>query len=136
MVEGAKPLQVGDICHPEARIVSVTNSSKGKTVKVKGHCYRNNRGRFIDYKNTFDTTEEPDYLVHLESDADVGVLQKNGLSGMICHHCFWLALPLFSAFNPRSPSRTLPISTFLSPVISSEPTKGPHQGRLCGLPAG
>ena len=58
-------------------------------VKVKGHCYRNNQpvievvssflyhGRFVDYENTFDTTEdsEPHYLVHLESDADVGVLQ-------------------------------------------------------------
>ena len=88
MVEGAKPLQVGDICRPEARIVSVINSSEGKIVKVKGHCYRNNqpvmevvssflyRGRFVDYENTFDTTEEPDYLVHLESDADVGVLQS------------------------------------------------------------
>jgi fatty acid synthase subunit alpha len=41
-VEGAKPLQVGDICRPEARIVSVTNSSEGNIVKVKGHCYRNN----------------------------------------------------------------------------------------------
>ena len=88
MIEGAKPLQVGDICRPEARIVSVTNSSEGKIVKVKGHCYRNDkpvievvssflyRGRFVDYENTFDTTEEPDYLVHLESDADVGVLQS------------------------------------------------------------
>jgi fatty acid synthase subunit alpha len=78
---------LGDICRSEARIVSVTNSSEGKVVKVKGHCYRNNRpvievfssffyrGRFVDYENTFDTTEEPDYLVHLESDADVGVLQ-------------------------------------------------------------
>jgi fatty acid synthase subunit alpha len=44
----------------DARIVSVTNSSEGKVVKVKGHCYRNNqpvievfssflyRGRFVD----------------------------------------------------------------------------------------
>jgi fatty acid synthase subunit beta len=87
MIEGAKSLQVGDICRPEARVVSVTNSSKGKIVKVEGHCYRNNqpvievvssflyRGRFFNYENTFDTTE-PDYLVHLESDADVGVLQS------------------------------------------------------------
>ena len=81
---------MGDVCRPEARIVSVTNSSKGKIVKVKGHCYRNNQpvievissflyhGRFVNYENTFDTTEdlEPDYLVHLESDADVGVLQS------------------------------------------------------------
>ena len=71
-----------------AAIVSVTNSSEGKIVKVKGQRYRNNqpvievvssflyRGRFVDYENTFDTTEEPDYLVHLESDADVGVLQS------------------------------------------------------------
>ena len=66
MVNGAKPLQVGDICRSEARIVSVTNSSEGKIAKVKGHCYRNNqpvievissflyRGSFVDYKNTFD----------------------------------------------------------------------------------
>ena len=85
MLAGAKPLQVGDICHPEARIISVTNSSEGNIVKVKGHCYRGNqsiievvslflyRGRFGDYENTFDTTEEPDYLVHLGSDADLGV---------------------------------------------------------------
>ena len=31
---------------------------------------------FVDYENTFDTTEEPDYPVHLESDADVGVLRS------------------------------------------------------------
>ena len=43
MVEGAKPLQVGDICRPEAHIVSVINSSEGKIVKVKGHCNRNNQ---------------------------------------------------------------------------------------------
>jgi hypothetical protein len=125
----------GDICRSEARIVSVTNSSEGKVVKVKGHCYRNNqpvievfssflyRGRFVGYENTFDTTEEPNYLVHLESDADVGVLQSN-LKGWFewddMSHRFWLALPLFSAFDPRSPSRTRPpIATFLSLVISS-----------------
>jgi fatty acid synthase subunit alpha len=34
------------------------------------------RGRFVDYENTFDTTEEPNYLAHLESDADVWVLQS------------------------------------------------------------
>ena len=131
MIEGAKPLQVGDICRPEARIVSVTNSSEGKIVKVKGHCYRNNqpvievvssflyRGRFVDYENTFDTTEEPDYLVHLESDMLESCNQRNGLSGMICHHRFRRAHPLFSAFNPRSLSRTRPpIATFPSPVIS------------------
>lgn len=88
MVEGAKPLQVGDICKAEARIVSVTNANEGKIVKVKGHVYRQGqavievvsaflyRGRFTDYENTFETTEEPDYMVTLETDADVGVLQS------------------------------------------------------------
>ncbi|KAF9490473.1 fatty acid synthetase alpha subunit [Pleurotus eryngii] len=88
MVEGAKPLQVGDVCKADARIASVTNSSEGKIVKVKGHVYRDSqpviqvvsaflyRGRFSDYENTFETTEEPDYLVPLENDAHVGVLQS------------------------------------------------------------
>jgi len=44
MIEGAKPLQVGDIGSPEACAVAVTNNSgEGKIVKVKGHHYRNNQ---------------------------------------------------------------------------------------------
>jgi fatty acid synthase subunit alpha, fungi type len=45
MIEGTRLLQVGDIYRPEARIVceTVTNSSDGKIVKVKGHCYRNHQ---------------------------------------------------------------------------------------------
>ncbi|KAJ6624064.1 fatty acid synthase [Mycena sp. CBHHK59/15] len=88
MVEGAKPLQVGDVCKAEANIVSVTNTDAGKVVKVKGHVFRAGkpvievvsaflyRGRFVDYENTFETTEEPDYIVHIETDAAVGVLQS------------------------------------------------------------
>jgi fatty acid synthase subunit alpha, fungi type len=88
MVEGAAPLQVGDVCKSEARIVSVVNNDSGKVVKVKGYVYRGTeavievvssflyRGRFTDYYNTFETTEEPDYLVAPETDADVGVLQS------------------------------------------------------------
>ena len=57
-------------------------------VKVKGFVHRQGqrvievvssflyRGRFLDHENTFDTTEEPDYVVSLQSDADVGVLQS------------------------------------------------------------
>ena len=90
MVEGAKPLQVGDVCRSEARIVSVVNNDSGKVVKVKGHVYRDGeavievtssflyRGRFVDYHNTFEVTEEPEYLVALETDTDVGVLQSKG----------------------------------------------------------
>ncbi|KAJ7227399.1 fatty acid synthase [Mycena pura] len=88
MVEGAKPLQVGDVCKAEATIVSVVNTDAGKVVKVKGHVFRAGkpvievissflyRGRFTDYENTFETTEEPDYIVKLENDAAVGVLQS------------------------------------------------------------
>ena len=88
MVDGAKPLAVGDVCKAEARIISVINANEGKIVKVKGFVYRQGqrvievvssflyRGRFSDYENTFDTTEEPDYVVSFQSDADVGVLQS------------------------------------------------------------
>lgn len=88
LVDGAKPLQVGDICKSEARIVSIINSNEGKIVRVKGYVYRRGeqvievvssflyRGRFTDYENTFETTDEPDYLVTLETDASVGVLQS------------------------------------------------------------
>ena len=88
MVDGAKSLRVGDVCKSEARIVSVVNSNEGKIVKVKGFVYRHAqpvievvssflyRGRFVDYHNTFETTEEPDYLVPLETDAAVGVLHS------------------------------------------------------------
>ncbi|EAU85370.1 fatty acid synthetase alpha subunit [Coprinopsis cinerea okayama7 len=88
MVDGAKPLRVGDVCNAEARIVSVVNSNEGKIVKVKGYVLSKGqrvievvssflyRGRFTDFENTFETTEEPEYLVPLESDAAVGVLQS------------------------------------------------------------
>ena len=88
IVDGAKPLAVGDVCKAEARIISVINASEGKIVKVKGFVYRQGqciievvssflyRRRFSDYENTFDTTEEPDYIIPLQSDADVGVLQS------------------------------------------------------------
>jgi fatty acid synthase subunit alpha, fungi type len=88
MVNGAKPLKVGDVCKAEARIVSVTNTNEGKLVKVKGHVYREGSpvievvsaflycGCFSDYHNTFETTEDPDYLVALMDDAAVAVLQS------------------------------------------------------------
>jgi fatty acid synthase subunit alpha, fungi type len=88
VIEGAKPLQVGDVCRAEARIISVMNTNEGKICKVKGHVYRGSkpvievlsaflyRGRFTDYLNTFETTEEPDYLAELVDDAAVGVLQS------------------------------------------------------------
>lgn len=88
MVEGEQPLQAGDVCKAEARILSVTNTNEGKIVKVKGHVLRGGqsiievvsaflyRGRFSDYENTFEITEEPEYMVTLANDAAVGVLQS------------------------------------------------------------
>lgn len=88
MVNGAKPLQAGDVCKAEARIVSVVNGDAGKTVKVKGYVTRDGkpvievvssflyRGRYADFGSTFELIEEPDYLVDLATEADVGVLQS------------------------------------------------------------
>jgi fatty acid synthase subunit beta len=88
MIDGAKPLKVGDVCKAEARISSVTNTNEGKIVKVKGHVCRGSqqvievesaflyRGRFSDYEITFEITEEPDYLVEVVDDAAVGILHS------------------------------------------------------------
>jgi len=88
MVEGTSPLEAGDVCHSEAKIVSVVNANEGKIIKVKGLVYRGEdpvievvssflyRRNFIDFQNTFDTTKEVDYSVALATDADVGVLQS------------------------------------------------------------
>jgi fatty acid synthase subunit alpha, fungi type len=88
MIEGVEPLKAGDVCTARARIVSVTNSDAGKTVKVRGHVLRAGkpvievtsaflyRGRFTDFAETFELVEEPDYIVPIDTDADVGVLQS------------------------------------------------------------
>jgi fatty acid synthase subunit beta len=88
LYDGGRPLYAGDVCRPEARIVLVVNSNDGKIVKVKGYVYCHSQpvikavssflycGRFTDYENTFEITEEPDYLVPLDTDAAVGVLQS------------------------------------------------------------
>ena len=88
LVESARPLQAGDICNAEATIASVRNTDAGKVVKVKGHVYREGtpvievdsaflyRGRFTDFENTFETIHEPDYVIELENDAAVGVLES------------------------------------------------------------
>ncbi|KAF7326259.1 Fatty acid synthase [Mycena kentingensis (nom. inval.)] len=88
VVEGATPLCAGDVCKAEANIVSISNTDAGKVVKVEGHVIRAGkpvievvsaflyRGRFTDYENTFETTEEPDYIVKLDTDAAIGVLQS------------------------------------------------------------
>jgi fatty acid synthase subunit alpha len=88
LVPGAKPLKAGDACIADARIASVKNTDAGKAVQVKGHVFRDGqpiievessflyRGRFTDYANTFETVDEPDYVVELSDDAAVGVVQS------------------------------------------------------------
>ncbi|TXT15634.1 hypothetical protein VHUM_00137 [Vanrija humicola] len=87
-VEGVAPVKAGDVCTTEARVTSVINSDSGKTVKVKGFVLRNGepvievnsaflyRGRFTDFENTFETVDEPDYVVSLDKATSVGVLQS------------------------------------------------------------
>lgn len=88
MIPGARVLQVGDACHAEATVTSVTNSDSGKTVKVKGVVLRDGkpvievtsaflyRGRFTDHAKTFELVDETDYAVELKTEAQVGVLQS------------------------------------------------------------
>jgi fatty acid synthase subunit beta len=88
VVDGAAPFRAGDKCKAKAQISSVINANEGKIVKVKGHVYRDGqpvievvssflyRGRFGDFENTFETMEEPDYLVSYDNDASVGVIQS------------------------------------------------------------
>ena len=124
MVDGARLLADGDVCKAEARIISVINASEGKIVKVKGFVYRQGqrvievvssflyRGRFSDYENTFDTTEEPNYVVPIQSDADVGRTRtwasfspRSGSGGRTSPRRLLLARPLFSASSRRCRSR-------------------------------
>jgi fatty acid synthase subunit alpha len=88
VVEGSTPLQAGDVCRAEAELVSVINANEGKIVKVKGFVIRGStpvvevvssflyRGRFSDHENTFEKTQEPDYIIQYTTDAEVGVLQS------------------------------------------------------------
>ena len=88
LLHGAEPLKAGDVVKSEARIVSVANTDAGKAVKVRGFVTRDGqnvievtssflyRGVFNDFKNTFELSEEPDYVVTLPDDASVGVLKS------------------------------------------------------------
>src|ERR1700691_6645324 len=81
-----EPSPCKSVTYAKQRLTLLTDT--GKVVKVKGHVYRAGkpviedvsaflyRGRFTDYENTFETTEEPDYLVDLPDAGAVGVLQS------------------------------------------------------------
>ncbi|KAF5389975.1 hypothetical protein D9757_013855 [Collybiopsis confluens] len=71
MVNGAKPFQAGDVCRSEAKIVSVVNSQPGKSFPPSSTAVSSPIS-----KTTFEITEEPDYVVTLDSEAEIGVLQS------------------------------------------------------------
>ena len=87
-IPGARPLEAGDVCKSEARISSVLNTDAGKAVKVIGVVKRGDdavievtsaflyRGKFTDFHQTFETKHEDDYLVYVETPAEVAVLQS------------------------------------------------------------
>jgi enoyl reductase-like protein/acyl dehydratase len=84
-VEGAKPLQVGDVVSSKASVESIKISETGKTVAVKGWVVRDGkpvtevvsafffRGKFGDYQNCFETQSE-EYAVQIKTQADASVL--------------------------------------------------------------
>ena len=84
IVEGATPLQAGDSWKAEAH-----NSSATNVAKVKGYVYRAGAAvvqvvssflcrSFLGLPDHVETIEEPDYMVDLKKDADVGVIQSKG----------------------------------------------------------
>lgn len=88
MIDGQRPLQVGDVCQAEAQVVAVINNDSGKVVKVKGNVLRDGkpvievvssflyRGRFTDFEDTFEIVEEPEYIVEMKDESIIGVLQS------------------------------------------------------------
>ena len=88
LLPGAEALEAGDACIADARISSVKNTDAGKAVQVKGRVFRDGkpiievsssflyRGRFSDFENTFETVDEPEYVVELPDAAAVGVIES------------------------------------------------------------
>lgn len=85
VVEGARPLRVGDAVSSKASVESIKISETGKTVAVKGTIVRDGkplievvsafffRGRFTDYSTCFETNSE-EYAVQIKTQADASVL--------------------------------------------------------------
>ncbi|CAO1632127.1 unnamed protein product [Parajaminaea phylloscopi] len=85
VVDGARPLRVGDAVSSKASVESIKISETGKTVAVKGTIVRDGkalievvsafffRGRFTDYSTCFETNSE-EYAVQIKTQADASVL--------------------------------------------------------------
>ena len=94
------PLQVGNVCRAEARIVSVTNADEGKIVKVKGHVHPGGqpvielvsaflyRGHFTDYENSSRSQRSPTMLSSWRWMQMLKFFsQRNGFHGRAGHQC-------------------------------------------------
>jgi fatty acid synthase subunit beta len=69
------PLHIGDIVKTEVKTTSVINTNAGKAVKVIGNIIHEGNpvievtssflycGCFMDYENTFEIIQEPNYMV-------------------------------------------------------------------------
>lgn len=85
IVEGSRPLRVGDAVSSRASVESIKISETGKTVAVKGTVIREGkaiievtsafffRGKFSDYSTCFETNDE-EYAVQIKTQADASVL--------------------------------------------------------------
>ncbi|KAF7311388.1 Fatty acid synthase [Mycena kentingensis (nom. inval.)] len=92
MVEGATPLCAGDVCKAGRTSCLLPTPTPAKSSKSKGTFFAPTspssrslsaflyRGRFTDYENTFETTEEPNYLIKLDTDAAVTFKDKTAYS--------------------------------------------------------
>ena len=88
LLPGAEALEAGDACIADARISSVKNTDAGKAVQVKGRVFRDGKpiievsssflyhDCFSDFENTFETIDEPNYVIELPDAAAVGVIKS------------------------------------------------------------
>ncbi|OLY80881.1 Fatty acid synthase subunit alpha [Smittium mucronatum] len=86
MVEGARPLQSGDVVDSRVQIDQIVNNDSGKTLVLSGFlsCQGKQvmeikssflyRGKFTDYENTFQFSRETPIQLVLASNKDIAVL--------------------------------------------------------------
>ena len=88
LLPGAETLEAGDACIADARISSVKNMDAGKAVQVKGCVFCDSKptievsssflycNRFSNFENTFETIDEPDYVIELPDAATVSIIES------------------------------------------------------------
>ncbi|MCJ1378643.1 beta subunit of fatty acid synthetase [Xylographa soralifera] len=87
MMDGASPIEEGDVLNTITRVVTLVNQNAGKLVKVEGHIFKDGkpvieitsefliRGTYDDNEDTFERIEEFPVEIYLESPKDVAVLK-------------------------------------------------------------